>query len=161
MKILVELDGVLRTDDDAPIATGVIMVGSLTVYNKIILMSSLDQKTTEYWLNTNKIVDVDDIIDNTARLEGQALSERQIDHARSLGGIDLFITGNPHLWSYAFDKGIPSVMFGQPSYLRPEFRPDAPKRVRAWDDIEKSIEEQNIKRTTDARLIRTEAFNFE
>lgn len=161
MKILVELDGVLRTDSDSPIATGVIMVGTLTVYNKITLMSSLDGRATEYFLNSNKIVDVDDIIDSSVGLEGEDLGERQINHARALGGIDLFITGNPHLWAYAFDMGIPSVMFGQPSYLRPEFRPDAPKRIRAWDAIEKSITEQNIKRTTDARLIRTETLNFE
>lgn len=161
MKILVELDGVLRNDSDAPVATGVLMVGTLTVYNKIILMSALDRRATEYFLNSNKVVDVDDIIDSSVGLEGEDLGERQINHARALGGIDLFITGNPRLWAYAFDMGIPSVMFGQPSYLRPEFRPDAPKRIRAWDAIEKSITEQNIKRTTDARLIRTETLKFE
>jgi hypothetical protein len=52
-------------------------------------------------------------------------------------------------------------MFGAPSYTRPEFRPDAPKRLRAWNDIEKAIEEQNALRTQDARLSRTEALNFE
>ena len=161
MKILVELNGVLRTDTDAPIATGVIMVGTLTVYNKITLMSSLGRKATEYWLNSNKIVDIDDVIDASVALEYENLAERQINHARALGGIDLFITGNPNLWAYAFEMGIPSVMFGQPSYLRPEFRPDAPKRLRAWDSIEKSITEQNVKRTTDARLLRTETLKFE
>lgn len=161
MKILVELDGVLRHDTDAPIATGVIMVGTLTVYNKIMLMSSLNRQETEYWLNSNKVVEIDDVIDNSVALSGEDLGERQITLTRSLGGIDLFITGNPHLWAYAFNLGIPSVMFGQPSYLRPEFRPDAPKRLRAWDVIEKSITEQNIKRTTEARQSRTETFKFE
>jgi hypothetical protein len=112
-------------------------------------------------LDTNKVVDFDKIIDASAGLVNEDLGQRQINFARSLGPIDLFITNNPSLWSYAFDQGIASVMFGVPNYTRPEFRPDAPKRVRAWNDIEKSIEEQNVLRTNDARLSRTEALNFE
>jgi hypothetical protein len=116
---------------------------------------------TERWLNINKIVDFDNIVDNTVALAGEGLEERQINYARSRGPIDLFITGDPHLWAYAFDLGIASAMFAQPSYLRPEFRPDAPKRLRAWAEIEEAVEKQNELRTTDLRLSRTESLNFE
>ena len=161
MQILVDLNGVLRGEKDQPISQGVIMVGSLSSWNRIMLMSALDEVATKYWLDTNKVVDFDKIIDASAGLVDEDLGQRQINFARSLGPIDLFITNNPSLWSYAFDQGIASVMFGVPNYTRPEFRPDAPKRVRAWNDIEKSIEEQNVLRTNDARLSRTEALNFE
>jgi hypothetical protein len=43
-------------------------------------------------------------------------------------------------------------MFGVPSYTRLEFRPDAPKRVRAWNDIEDEIRRQNELRTKDKRV---------
>jgi hypothetical protein len=161
MQILVDLNGVLRGEKDQPISQGVIMVGSLSSWNRIMLMSALDEVATKYWLDTNKVVDFDKIIDSSAGLVNEELGKRQINFARSLGPIDLFITNNPSLWAYAFDQGIASVMFGVPNYTRPEFRPDAPKRVRAWDEIEKSIEEQNILRTNDVRLTRTEALNFE
>jgi hypothetical protein len=161
MQILVDLDGVLRGAKDQPISQGVIMVGSLSSWNRIMLMSPLDEHATKYWLDVNKIVDFDKIIDSSAGLVNEELGRRQINFARSLGPIDLFITNNPSLWAYAFDQGIASVMFGVPNYTRPEFRPDAPKRVRAWNEIEKSIEEQNILRTNDVRLTRTEALNFE
>jgi hypothetical protein len=52
-------------------------------------------------------------------------------------------------------------MFGMPSYLRPEFRPDMPKKIRSWNQIEEAIEKQNVLRTQDARLSRTESLNFE
>lgn len=161
MQILVDLDGVLRGEKDQPISQGVIMVGSLSSWNRVMLMSSLDEGATKYWVDVNKVVDFDKIIDSSVGLVAEDLGERQINYARSLGPVDLFITNNPHLWAYAFDQGIASVMFGVPSYTRPEFRPDAPKRVRAWSEIEKSVEEQNALRTNDARLSRTEALNFE
>lgn len=161
MQILVDLDGVLRGEKDQPISQGVIMVGSLSSWNRIMLMSSLDEGATKHWVDVNKVVDFDKIVDSSVGLVGEDLGERQINYARSLGPIDLFITNSPKLWAFAFNQGIASVMFGVPSYTRPEFRPDAPKRVRAWSDIEQAIEEQNALRTQDARLSRTEALNFE
>lgn len=161
MQILVELDGVMRDQNDGLIGTGVLMYGTLTAYNRMTIMTSLSKVEAETWMNQNKIVDFDHLIDSSVHLEGEDLQERQIKHARSLGGIDLFITSNPKLWAFAFDMGIPSVMFGVPSYLRPEFRPDAPKRVRAWTDIEEAVNRQNELRTKDVRLTRTEGLNFE
>jgi hypothetical protein len=161
MQILVDLNGVLRGDKDQPISTGIIMVGSLSAWNRITLMSSLTAQQTQQWLDVNKVVDFDRILDSSVGLVDENLGERQINFARSAGAVELFITNDPKLWAYAFDQGIPSVMFGVPSYTRPEFRPDAPKKMRSWDDIEKAIEEQNVLRTNDARLLRTESINFE
>jgi hypothetical protein len=161
MHIVVDLDGVLKGRNDDPISTGVIMVGSLSAWNRLTLISQEPIAKTQHWLDTNKIVDFDNIIDKSVALEGEGLSERQLNYVRGRGAIDLFITNNPLLWAYAFEQGIPSVMFGVPSYTRPEFRPDAPKKVRSWNAIEEAIEKQNTLRTKDARLTRTESINFE
>jgi len=161
MHILVDIDGVLRGQKDDPIATGVIMVGSLSSWNQVTFMGSKPESEIKYWLDVNKIVDFDRIIDSSVHLEGEVLAERQDNVARAKGPIDLFITNNPKMWAYAFNMGIPSVMFGVPSYTRVEFRPDAPKSIRSWNDIEDSIDKQNELRTKDARLHRTESLNFE
>lgn len=161
MQIIVELDGVLRGPEDAPIPTGVLMYSTLTVYNRMTILSSSSKEETERWLNVNKIVDFDLIIDSKYHLEGESLVERQVNVARARGTADLFITSNPNAWVYAFNQGIPSVMFGVPSYQRVEFRPDAPKRVRSWDNIVQAVEKQNELRTKDVRLTRTEGLNFE
>lgn len=160
MRILVEIDGVMRGRAEEPIATGVILVGTLTVFNQLVLMSSAPRIDTERWLDINKIVDFDDIVDTSIGLVDEELPKRQITAARSRGSIDLFITSNPTLWAFAFDLGIPSVMFGVPSYLRAEFRPDAPRAFRSWGEIEAAIEKQNTQRTQDARVKRTEGVNF-
>lgn len=161
MHILVELDGVLRDRNDQPIATGVLMVSTLIVYNQITFISTMSREQTEQWLFMHKIVNYDDIIDKTTSLVTEELEQRQINVARASGAVDLFITANPKLWVYSFEMGIPSVMFGVPSYLRPEFRPDAPKKIRAWSEIEEAVEKQNTARAQDVRLSRTESLNFE
>jgi hypothetical protein len=137
------------------------MVGALSAYNQITFISSTTEAETKQWLDVNRIVDYDNVIANEVHLEGEDLKQRQITFARAKAGVGLVITGDPHVWAFAFEQGIPSVMFGVPSYVRPEFRPDAPKKVRAWAEIETAIERQNALRTQDARLTRTETLNFE
>jgi hypothetical protein len=161
MHILVDVDGVLRGTSNEPIPTGIIMVGTLSVYNTLTFMGAEPEESLEQWLNANKIVDYDRIVDSRVSLEGEDLAHRQIRLVRSRGPLDLFITNNPNLWAFAFELGIPSAMFGVPSYTRVEFRPDAPKKVRAWNQIESEIQKQNELRTKDARLSRTESLNFE
>ena len=160
LRILVDIDGVLKSSREEPIAAGIIMVGSLSAWNEISFMTADSEDDTKRWLDTNKIVDYDRLMGSSLALVGDELSERQINHARSRGSIELFITNSPITWAYAFDQGIPSVMFGVPSYTRPEFRPDAPKKVRAWDEIERAINEQNAMMTQDARISREENMRF-
>lgn len=161
MQVLVDIDGVLRGHKDDPISTGLVMVGSLSAWNQLTFMGKDTYEQIQQWLDINKVVDFDKLIDSSVYLQGEELAHRQINVARARGSIDLFITNNPTTWAYAFNMGIPSVMFAVPSYTRTEFRPDAPKRVRAWTDIEDAIERQNTARTKDARLQRTETLNFE
>lgn len=161
MNILVDLDGVLRGHrNDEPVSTGILVVGALSAYNQITFITELSTARVNQWLNENKVVDFDNVIDSSVHLEGEVLKQRQILLARARGPIELFITSNPSLWAFAFEQGIPSIMFGVPGYLRAEFRPDAPKAVRAWDDIVEAVSKQNELMTKDKRLIRTETVRF-
>lgn len=161
MHIVVDLDGVLRGHrNDEPILPGILITGALSAYNQITFITELNAKEAEQWVNQNKVVDFDNVIDSSVHLEGENLKQRQLKLARAKGSVDLFITSNPSLWAFAFEMGIPVMMLGIPSYLRPEFRPDAPKAVRAWDDIVEAVTKQNELMTKDARLTRTETVRF-
>lgn len=161
MQILVEIEGVLRGQRDEPIPVGIILTAQLAAHNQIIFMTELSQAEAEQWINVNKIVDYDMLVDSNISLVDEPLKHRQLRYARARGNVDLLITNDPSFWAFAFDQGIPAIMLGIPSYTRPEFRPDAPKKVRAWTDIETSIAKQNELRTTDKRLTRSEGVRFE
>jgi hypothetical protein len=160
MRILVELDGVLRGRASDPITTGVLLVGTLTAFNQIVLLSSSSTTETERWLAINKVVDYDEIVDSSAALVGEDQSRRQLDVARSKGVADMLITADPKLWRYAFDRGIACVLFGPPGQVSPEYRHDAPPKVRAWAEVEAAVEEQNVIRTKAARTQMPEGIAF-
>ena len=161
MHILVDLDGVVRGQGDVPIAPGVQLIGALSSWNQISYMTGSGTAEVTQWMDQNKIVDFDVVIDSSVGLEGENLKERQVKHARSRGKVDMIITNDPTLWVFAFEQGITALMFGHPAYLRAEFRPDAPKRIRSWDQIQEAVAKQNAVRTQDARLTRTETLMFE
>lgn len=162
MQIVVDLDGVLRGPrNDEPVTQAIQVIGALSAWNQISLITEMTTAEAEQWLNQNKVVDFDHIYDKSYHLEGDVLKFRQLKAARAKSRVDIVITADPKLWVYAFEQGIPAMMYGMPDYLRAEFRPDAPKKVRAWDDIVSAIEKQNELRTKDARLTRTETFRFE
>lgn len=162
MQIVVDLDGVLRGNrNDEPITQGIQIVGALSAYNQITLITTMGKDEAHQWLNQNKVVDFDIVFDSSYGLEGEPLKPRQIKLARAKGRVDLVITSDPKVWVYAFEQGITAMMFGTPDYLRAEFRPDAPKEVRSWDSIVDAVKKQNELRTKDARITRTETFRFE
>jgi hypothetical protein len=161
MRIVVDLEGVLKGSQDDPIATGVILVAQLAAYNQIALMTAMKGAEAERWINVNKIVDFDALATADMALVDEDLKQRQLKFLRSQGGVGLVITNDPVFWAFAFEQGIPSIMFGVPTYTRPEFRPDAPKRVRAWSEIEAAIAKQNELRTKDKRLTQSEGVRFE
>ena len=161
MQILVELEGVLRGQKDEPIPAGIIITAQLAAHNQIVFMTELSEAEAVQWINVNKIVDYDMLIDSSLSLVDEPLKHRQLRYARARGNVDLLITNDPSFWAFAFEQGVPAIMFGVPSYTRPEFRPDAPKKVRAWSDIEAAIAKQNELRTTDKRLTRSEGVRFE
>ena len=161
MQILVELEGVLRGQKDEPISTGIILVAQLAAYNQIIFMTELETAEAEQWINTNKVVDYDMLVSCDMALVDEPLKHRQLRYCRARGNVDLVITNDPSFWAFAFEQGIPCMMFGVPSYTRVEFRPDAPKKVRAWSEITEAVAKQNEIRTKDKRLSRSEGVRFE
>lgn len=162
MQIVVELEGVLKSAmSDEPIRTGALMHASLAAHNRVTLITQSTEDKVIGWMNENKIVDYDIIIDSTVRLPDQDLFERQFNLARSRSGIELLITNNPDHWRYAFELGVSAVMFGNSSYTKPEHRPDAPKAVRAWSQIEEAVAKQNALRTEQAREMNSESIRFQ
>ena len=151
MNILVSLDGVLSSDSGEPIRAGVALYYALNINNRVAIMTSRKTADAQHWLQSHGIINYDDLIDYSFNLEGEDLKKRQFVMSRSRAPIEMYVDSDPAMCAWVFEEqGIPAVMFMNPGYLAVERRPDAPKKVRTWNQIEESITRVNIAKSRDA-----------
>jgi len=151
MNILVSLDGVLSSDTGEPIRAGVMLYYALNLNNRVALVTSRKTEDAEHWLQSHGIINYDDLIDYSFNLEGEDLKKRQFVISRSRAPIEMYVDADPAMCAWVFEQqGIPAIVFMNPGYLAVEHRPDAPKKVRTWNQIEESINRVNVARSKDA-----------
>lgn len=151
MNILVSLDGVLSSDSGEPIRAGVALYYALNINNRVAIMTSRTTQDAEHWLQSHGIINYDDLVDASYHLEGEDLKKRQFIMSRAKAPVEMYVDSDPSMCAWVFEEqGIPAVMFLNPGYLAVERRPDAPKQVRKWTDIEEAINRVNIAKSRDA-----------
>jgi hypothetical protein len=132
----VALDGVLRTEVGDPIAEGVKLFRILAQHYRVIIASDQSPKQTDHWLRSNLIVGYGDIYDNRYFFEGQDLRNRQLAIAQAQGRVDLFVDPDADRCAYALSKGIPTMLFASPKFVRTS------RDVRPWKDLADEVENQ-------------------
>ena len=132
----VALDGVLRTEVGDPIAEGVKLFRILTQHYRVIVASDQSPEQTEHWLRSNLIVGYGDIYDDRYFFEGQDLRNRQLAIAQAQGRVDLFVDPDADRCAYALSKGIPTMLFASPKFVRTS------REVRPWQDLADEVENQ-------------------
>lgn len=152
MNILVSLDGVLSSESGEPIRAGVALYYALNINNRVALMTSRGEEDAKHWLQSHGIINYDDLIDNSFALEGEDLKKRQFVVSRSRAPIEMYVDNDPTMCAWVFEQQrVPAVLFSHPGFAPVENRPDAPKKVRRWSDIEESITRVNIARSENAQ----------
>jgi hypothetical protein len=132
----VALDGVLRTEVGDPIAEGVKLFRILAQHYRVIIASDQSPKQTDHWLRSNLIVGYGDIYDDRYFFEGQDLRNRQLAIAQAQGRVDLFVDPDADRCAYALSKGIPTMLFASPKFVRTS------REVRPWQDLADEVENQ-------------------
>ena len=151
MNILVTLDGVLSSESGEPIRAGVALYYALNINNRVAIATTRTKEDAEQWLNSHGIINYDDLIDSSQKLEGEDLKKRQFVVSRAAAPIELYVDSDPSMCAWVFeDQKVPTLLFSHPTYVKVEHRPDAPKKVRAWADIEEAVNRVNIARSKDA-----------
>jgi hypothetical protein len=132
----VALDGVLRTEVGDPIAEGVKLYRILAQHYRVIIASDQSPKQTDHWLRSNLIVGYGDIYDDRYFFEGQDLRNRQLAIAQAQGRVDLFVDPDADRCAYALSKGIPTMLFASPKFVRTS------REVRPWQDLADEVDNQ-------------------
>ena len=151
MNILVSLDGVLSSDSGEPIRAGVALYYALNINNRVAIMTSRKEADAKQWLQSHGIINYDDLIDSSFELAGEDLKKRQFVISRSRAPIEMYVDADPTMCAWVFEEQrVPASLFSHPNFATGENRPDAPKKVRRWSDIEEAITKVNIARSEQA-----------
>lgn len=162
MNIVLSLDGVLRSDTGDLVTDGLFMYRSMKVLGRVILLTSMDRQMAEVWLMMHNMSDYDELIDSSVALDpSEKLRHRQLAVARTRGEITMYVDADPSMVAESLRLGITSLLFSSPQYSRPEFRPDAPKGVRRWDDLVGERTRQQALKAADYRLQQDDLASFE
>ena len=142
MSVLIFVDGIIRKErDQSVIVDGVNLYRCLNETNRVLLLAK-DRERTDIWLKTNNMAKklddiigfVDSPIDDPRYLTVESL--------RSKGKIDFVVTDDTDLALRFLEVSIPVLMFLNPKYTRPEFRPDAREGVKSWSKITEELDKQ-------------------
>ena len=144
MNIILSLDGVLRAESGEPNRAGVLVYYALNNLHRVALITKGESADAKHWLNSHGIIGFDDLLDNAVELAGEDLKKRQFTLSRKKAPVELYVDSDPEMCAWVFSQGIPTLLVSHPSYLPVQHRPDAPRKVRAWNDIEEAITKNNI-----------------
>ena len=151
MNILVALDGALSSENKEPIRTGVLLYYALNNGNRVGILTTQKKDAADHWLRSHGIIGYDDLMGDEVHLEGEDLKKRQFLLQRSKAPVELYIDSDPSMCAWVFEEQkVPFILLGVPSYLPVESRPDAPKKVRKWTDIENAIDKANLHKAEQA-----------
>jgi hypothetical protein len=108
------------------------------------------KERAEIWLRENNILKNDDLISS----EDLNIKDpyRLVDYCRSQGPVDVVITADVELSKQLLEHGLPTILFLDPKYVRPEFRPDDPRGRKSWVDLQDELERQDEMYREDPRL---------
>jgi hypothetical protein len=142
VSVLIFVDGIIRKErDQSVIVDGVNLYRSLNETNRVLLLAK-DRERTDIWLKTNnmakKLDDIIGYVDNPID-DARYLT---VESLRSKGKIDFVVTDDTELALRFLEVSIPVLMFLNPKYTRPEFRPDAREGVKSWSKITEELDKQ-------------------
>jgi hypothetical protein len=153
MNFVFSLEGVLRGDTGELIPDGLILYRSLAMVGRTVVITEMDEQLAKVWLMMHNLSKYDLLIDNSVLIDpDESLKRRQLAIARSRGTVSMYVDADPSMAAEALRQGIPTLLFSTPLYARPEYRPDAPKGIRKWDDIVAEKNRQQALKAVDDRL---------
>lgn len=147
---LVVANGVIfkETPEHPPITAGVRFVRALEGFYKLALsLPPYDVQTSKRTLVTERLREeallAPYVFWGTDYEKHQYLLQPNV--------VTLFVSSNPLDCAAMMRRGVPSLLFAHPSYMREEFRPDTRREVRAWDAIEEESKQQAFLRAQEER----------
>lgn len=151
---MIALEGVLRSHNGgAPIVEGITLYHALCEHNTVVLATSDDRAAAEHWLMVEKLRRHVLVVDSSVAIRDNDIRAGQLRHVAGIGRrIEMLVDPSPSRCAQAMANGITTLLFSQPRYQRPEWRPDADKGMRPWGEITAELEKQAEVEAEDTRV---------
>jgi hypothetical protein len=137
--------------DQSVIMEGVSLYKSLNETNRVIVVAD-DRERASIWMKTNNLAKkIDDIYQTVTTVDDDARLTT-VESLRSRGKVDYVLTEDPEFAKKLLENGISVLVFLNPRYTRPEFRPDGRLGAKSWTDITDELDKQQGLYDEDRRL---------
>lgn len=140
MAVLLYVDGVL-SKNNVVIKDGLGLYRTLKEKMAVILLCK-DKEKTEHWLRQNKVMQVDNIIDENIPSPLPNVEYRQAEWCRSQGPVDYVVTANTDLAIQLLNNGFRVLLFLDPVYIDHRHRPDSTDGRKSWSEINAELDKQ-------------------
>ena len=115
---------------------------ALCASTRVVVCLDGPRHEAEQWLRNHGLTAHADVIDTSMAFAGTDLRERQLAVERARGGVDMLVEADPERAASALQKGITTMLFLPPNYIRPEFRPDLTRKIKPWATIAAELDAQ-------------------
>lgn len=149
----VVVDDVLMTPSRQRSMAGVAMLTAVMHVYDVVLLTRVDG--TEDWLFEQGIhgyaslLKIEDVSYSPAVSLAWFANHVRFDYKYP---IELYIVADPNEASLLFEAGYMVTLFMHPTYARPEWRPDAVKRLRPWGELAAIMQTQAAQKAADERI---------
>ena len=149
---MLSVEGVLANHKEQPINQGLLLYHSLRTQYSVVLVTEWEYERAEHWVKGHGITGYSQMLGRSGLDVGVSLRRWQLHRLRSGGAVvDLVIDSNPLVIAMAMYEGAPGLLFAHPFYMRPEMRPDSPRRPRPWDEVQAEMQRQQEQYEDDER----------
>jgi len=150
------LDGVIRKPNtETIIRQGISLFRAVSPGIRTAILGTTDKERDEWFLKANNLIPDPDIYPLRVT-EGATLAERrlaQIARVRAIGAnVEFVVEPDPEIAAHLMDQGVPVLLFLSPQYSHPDFRPDAEREAKPWDQLRATVDYQTALRVGDNRL---------
>jgi hypothetical protein len=147
------MEGVLKhPETGARCVDGITLYASLVSMDDVLLFTSEPREELEHWMAENGVPrgEAGIIEDSVTFVDDRVQSLR---HARLSGyGVDVVVAADPWLVRAAFEEGFTALLFLNPAYARPEWRPDTEQGVKTWESISHQVADEAYQRSLRAEI---------
>lgn len=151
------VEGVIQKNVSlAPIPAGITLYHSLLSNFNVLLYSSADKKSLDYWTSLEALTKHAATEYNEGDLKWLTESERklkQVNNLRNRGfSISLVIEPDPECSVVLIDAGYSVMTFTHAQYSLPQWRPDYSSKPKPWDEFSASATRIAELRAIDERM---------